>query len=142
MADDRRTSEDGGGDVLTLHHQVGGVTVIAEGTTCQGNLKGDTGVQIDGVLDGEVECGSVVIGSTGIVKGKVIGDTVYVAGTVEGEIVTKALKVKRTAQIDGDLAVSGSMSVSDGARVDGTIRMSQTKPQLKAISGEKGDANA
>lgn len=138
MSDKREKSkkED---EVLTLTHKVGGFTVIANGTTCTGNLKGDSTIHIDGELEGDIECHSITVGKTGVVKGKVIGENVFVMGRIEGEVITDALRLKDSAQVDGDLTVRGKMSMENGARIDGAIRTRASKPKLRAIDGTKSE---
>lgn len=114
-----------------------GSSFIAHGTTCQGNLKSEQDIYVDGRLEGDAHCRSITIGKTGFVKGTIIGDTVQVSGSIEGYTVAKTLRVMATAQVNGELTVHGNLSVEDGAQVDGTIKMGKPKSAANESKGRE-----
>lgn len=139
MFENRETRKDDVGDADRHLKRAGAgpFTIIAEGTACQGKLKSENAIHIEGSLEGEVESNSVVVGENGFVKGKVIGEVVFVTGRIEGEIHAKALRLAHSAEVNADLTIRGTMSIDNGARLDGRISMSESKPKLKAIEGDR-----
>ena len=66
-------------------------TLIGEGTVFEGKLKSDAGIRIEGQITGNVESiGDVTVGEKGIVKSNISARNVIVAGTVHGNVITKA----------------------------------------------------
>lgn len=148
MFDTRETTMDTAGEKLARPSDKGGrrVTVLAQGTTCVGSLHGEDTIHIDGYLEGELEGYLVVVGASGRVKGKIVGEAVYVDGEVDGEIIAAALTLTQAALVEGHLTVTGKMSVAEGARIDGTIEMNPGRPKNGKIGegtpSSRGDAGA
>lgn len=105
-------------------------TVITKGVVLSGALKGDGVVQIEGVVEGELELnGSVIVTSTGLVKGPVAADVVRVAGCIEGSVSARDhLRLERTGTIQGDVS-TGSLVVEDGGLLNGRSTMVKAPPK-------------
>ena len=106
-------------------------TVIAKGITLSGALQGEGIVQVEGTVEGEVNLkGSIIVTSTGLIKGPVEADSVRIAGCVEGNITAHDhLRLERTGTIDGDVSTV-SFVIEDGGRLNGrsTMVKAQKKP--------------
>lgn len=98
-------------------------TVIAEGITFTGVIRGEGNVQIEGRLEGEIDLkGGVTVVTTGVVQGPITADAVRVAGGVEGSITAREhLCLERTGSIHGDVATA-SLVVENG-RLNGSSTM-------------------
>lgn len=98
-------------------------TIIAQGITFTGVIRGEGNVQIEGRLEGEIDLnGGVTIASSGEVKGPISADAVRVAGSVDGSITARDhLCLERTGAIHGDVATA-SLIVENG-RLDGSSTM-------------------
>ncbi len=98
-------------------------TVIAQGITFTGTIRGEGSVQVEGRLEGEVDLkGSVVVAPSGMVKGPITADAVRVAGDVQGSITAREhLCLERTGGIHGDVTTA-SLIVENG-RLDGSSTM-------------------
>lgn len=98
-------------------------TVIAQGITFTGVIRGEGSVQVEGRLEGEIELkGCVVVAAGGMVQGPITADTVRVAGDVQGSIVAREhLCLERTGGIHGDVTTA-SLIVENG-RLDGNSTM-------------------
>ena len=98
-------------------------TVIAQGITFTGTIRGEGSVQVEGRLEGEVDLkGSVVVASGGMVQGPITADAVRVAGDVQGSITAREhLCLERTGSIHGD--VSTCSLVVENGRLDGSSKM-------------------
>jgi cytoskeletal protein CcmA (bactofilin family) len=78
---------------------------------------------------------SVTVGNGAKVKGTVYGETVEVAGTVEGKIEAKKVVLTSTAHMAGDV-VHQDLMIASGAFIDGNCRpdfgKTATKPAAVA----------
>lgn len=102
-------------------------TFIANDVTVSGDLCGTGDVMIEGTVNGKIKLnGTVTVAEAGFVKGPIIAVSVYVAGSVEGNIATKdCLRLEMTGSVTGDVVV-GSFIIEDGANFNGRSHM--TKP--------------
>ena len=98
-------------------------TVIAQGITFTGTIRGEGNVQVEGRLDGEIDLkGGVVVADGGTVQGPITADAVRVAGEVQGSITAREhLCLERTGGIHGDVTTA-SLIVENG-RLDGSSTM-------------------
>lgn len=110
-------------DAFDVMSQQKAGTVIAQGMTFTGTLRGEGDVQIDGRLEGEVELkGSLTINVGGEVSGPVSADVVQVAGVVQGDIVAReSLRLEQSGTIHGDVSTL-SLTIEKG-RLDGRSTM-------------------
>jgi|GEM_PF-457852 len=90
-------------------------TVIAEDVEIVGTIKSEHNIQIDGKLNGDLNCtGNTVIGSTANIKGNISSNCVTVLGQVNGNIIAKdKIDLKTSAYVNGDVR-SKRMTVEDG----------------------------
>lgn len=105
-------------------------TYITKGTTIKGNIETEGGVDIIGVVEGDVSCGGkLIIGGT--IKGNVTAGEVYAnAAKVEGEIITEgSVKIGVGSVVVGNVtagsavvagAVNGDIDVQGPVIVDST----------------------
>lgn len=98
-------------------------TIIAQGITFTGVIRGEGNVQVEGRLDGEIDLkGGVVVAAGGMVQGPITADAVRVAGDVQGSITAREhLCLERTGGIHGDVTTA-SLVVENG-RLDGSSTM-------------------
>lgn len=89
---------------------------IVTGTTIVGDIKANNDIRIDGMLEGTLTCqGRVIIGSTGMVDGKVDCTNAVIEGKFKGELkVKELLNVKESAEITGNI-VTDKLLVQAGA---------------------------
>ena len=108
-------------------------TVIAQGVTLKGTLRGEGVVQVEGVVEGEFDLtGAVIVAETGLIRGPIKADVVRVAGRVEGSVQAREhLRLEPTGSLDGDVTTA-SLVVEDGGTLNG--RCTTTKapaPELE-----------
>jgi cytoskeletal protein CcmA (bactofilin family) len=99
-------------------------SLIGADCSFSGDIVSEGEVQIDGQLDGDIRCRSLIIGEQGSVTGEIRAETVSVLGTVTGQISARAVSLARTARILGDIA-HDSLSVEVGAYVEGRFNRLQ-----------------
>ena len=90
-------------------------TIVTEDVEIVGTIKASSSLQIDGKLNGDLNCTSnVVVGASANVKGNLSVNSATVHGHVNGNIVAKDLiELKTSARINGDVKAKRLM-VEDG----------------------------
>ena len=95
--------------------------VIGEGAKIKGEIKEENEITIQGNVDGDIECKNLIIGQTGSVKGKIKAETLYVEGSIEGEInVQELLKLMSSSYISGKISY-GSVQINEGGKLIGEL---------------------
>ena len=95
--------------------------IIGEGATIKGEIKEENEIIIQGNVDGDIECKDLIVGKTGSVKGKIKADTLYVEGSIEGEInVRELLKLMSSSHISGKITY-GSLQINEGGKIVGEL---------------------
>ena len=115
----------------------GTLSYLGTEVTVTGNIGGQGNLHIDGRVDGDVNCASLIIGNSGQVNGNITADDAKIAGSVTGTVAAKVLTIEASARITGDLSYD-SVSVETGAQVDGRVkRLTRDEPAaLKLIASE------
>lgn len=101
---------------------------INEGTQIKGDIVSSGFFRIDGNIEGNISKPSkVVLGKTGVIKGKLICEDADVEGRFEGNLnVSGTLTLKSTAHIEGEVVV-GKLAVEPGATFNATCTMHGSK---------------
>jgi cytoskeletal protein CcmA (bactofilin family) len=116
---------------------------IGKSTNIKGEVVSKADFRIDGKLEGSVETtGKIVIGSTGVILGKVVCTNADIEGRFNGElVVTELLTLKSSAIIEGDVTVK-KLSIEPGATFNATCSMKTGIKELKASEGKKTEKTA
>ena len=107
-------------------------TVIGKGITLEAALlTGKESVRIDGVFIGDVDLdGSLILGETGSIEGRVGAKYIIVAGLVRGNIECDGiLHVSSTARVYGDIKTS-SIIVDEGGQLNGRYQVGELPAML------------
>jgi len=118
-------------------------SVIGSDVTIKGDISASVDLHIDGTVEGDIKCASLVQGEGSMVQGAIAADTARMSGKVIGSITAKELVILKSAQIQGDVHYD-ALTIEQGAQVDGRFAPnSQTKaakpaaakdPQLQVAS--------
>lgn len=96
-------------------------TTIAEGLKIVGHVTADGLVDVRGQIDGELECVTLIVSQTAIVKATIKAERVQVDGRVEGTITGRDIVLKPGAYVLGDI-YHETLIIESGARFDGNSR--------------------
>ena len=96
-------------------------TVIAEGLRIIGNVSSDGAVQVNGQIDGDLNCTSITVLPKAFINGGVRARTVVVNGKVEGPIVGQDVVLKSQAFVTGDIEAQ-NLFIEPGAHFEGRSR--------------------
>ncbi len=80
-------------------------------------------VVADGHIRGPCCVGRLTVGENGAIEGSVIASELIINGHVEGNLNTERLQLRAHGTIDGEVCYR-TLSVEDGARLNGTCRYS------------------
>lgn len=120
-------------------------SVFGPDISITGDITASADLHIDGSVEGDLSCSSLVQGETSIVKGAVTAETARLAGTVDGSITARELVILKTAKITGDVFYD-ALTIEQGAQVEGrfahrdvkakapTAAQTAAKPEL-AVAG-------
>jgi cytoskeletal protein CcmA (bactofilin family) len=101
-----------------------GATLVSAGTTLKGDISSNSDLRIDGTIIGNINSSAkIVIGSTGIVEGDIIGNHADVVGKVSGNIrVKELLQLRGQSVVTGNL-YAGKLQVEPSATFNGQCHM-------------------
>lgn len=93
-------------------------SVIGSDVTITGNISASADLHVDGTVEGDITCSSLVQGETSSISGAVIAETARLAGHVDGSITARELVILQNARIQGDVHYD-ALTIEQGAQVDG-----------------------
>lgn len=93
-------------------------TVIAEGLKIVGIVTAEGLVEVNGRIEGEVHCTSLIVSRKAQVAGTITAERVVVDGRVEGPIQGGAVILKSQAHVVGDIHHQ-SLAIEKGAYFEG-----------------------
>jgi cytoskeletal protein CcmA (bactofilin family) len=118
----------------TMRPNESGTSVIAVNFQIVGNLSCNDTLNVEGMVEGNIECHSLALGETGTVKGEVRADTVAIKGTFSGAINARVVTLARSAKVTGDIIASETLGIEPGAEFDGTCKRSRATSGSSAAS--------
>lgn len=112
-------------------------SVIGGDVTITGNVDATVDLHIDGRVDGDIRCASLVQGPESKIKGHVTAQTARLSGLVEGSITADELIIESSARITGDV-IYERISIATGGQVEGrfSAKASTQTGELKLIAAE------
>lgn len=93
-------------------------TVIAEGLKIVGSVTAEGLVEVNGQIEGELHCTSLIISRKAQVTGTITAERVVVDGRVEGPIQGGEVVLKSQAHVVGDIQHQ-SLAIDSGAYFEG-----------------------
>ena len=109
-------------------------SILGADVIVTGNISASVDLHIDGRVEGDIACASLVQGEDSLIKGAVVAETAKLAGTVEGSIVARDLTIQASARIAGDVTYE-NLTIEQGSQVEGRFshRLLQVVRQTLAI---------
>jgi cytoskeletal protein CcmA (bactofilin family) len=122
-------------------------SIIDTGLVITGNLQSDRDVQVDGEINGDVNCSHLTVSKGGNITGNIVADEVVIRGKVNGTIHALQVVLQDTAHVESDI-FHNSLIIEQGAIFDGqSQRQADPKAQAqqlraatkKKASGERSE---
>jgi cytoskeletal protein CcmA (bactofilin family) len=98
-------------------------TIIGEGYTFTGDFQGPSVIRIEGKIIGNVNVDSgVILGEKGNIEGNITTKSAIIFGTVNGDMKTTQLEIKKTGHVSGDITTD-TIEIELGAQYNGRLNM-------------------
>lgn len=137
----KQTPDQGGASVSqTAKAAIGGrpasFSVIGGDVVVTGNISASVDLHLDGRVDGDISCATLVQGQDSIVRGAITAETARLAGKVEGSISVRELVIQASARISGDVSYE-TLTMEQGSQVEGHFSLKRpAAPALQAVVNE------
>jgi cytoskeletal protein CcmA (bactofilin family) len=97
---------------------------LGKETLFEGKMTFEGVFRLDGKFEGEIlESGTLIVGETAIVKGKIVLNTIIINGLVEGDVIAKArVEIHSTGKILGTLSTP-ILTINEGGTFEGNCKM-------------------
>lgn len=120
-----------GGNETTL-------SIIASGSTISGDISCAGVLKVEGQIDGSVrQARQVMLAKDGAIRGDVTAHEIVVGGLVDGNVTAAdRLELQPTAVVNGDISTK-SIVVMEGARINGTVKMTELALVSRAPDGRE-----
>lgn len=102
-------------------------SVLGADLTITGDIAASADLHIDGTVEGDIVCTSLVQGETSAIKGAVEAQSARLAGRVTGSITARELVILKTARIEGDVNYD-ALTIEQGAQVEGRFARREDRP--------------
>lgn len=100
-------------------------STIGANTHIKGEIQGDGGLRIDGIVEGTIEItGNLVITESAKVRAEIKANNVSIAGAVQGNVFANRVEIADTGRVWGDMTIK-SLLINEGAYLRGQTFMSQ-----------------
>jgi cytoskeletal protein CcmA (bactofilin family) len=109
-------------------------SIIGEDLTITGNVASKGEIQVDGEIQGDIHCGSLLLGDKSQINGSVIAEDVVVRGKVMGSIRGLRVTLQAQSHVEGDI-FHQSLAIEQGAYFEGKSRRSDDPmADVKSVS--------
>ena len=116
-------------------------SIIGEDLTIKGNITSRGELQVDGQIEGDIRCGSLLLGDKSKVTGGIAAEDVVVRGHVVGSIRGVRITLQAQSQVEGDI-IHQSLAIEQGAYFDGKSRRSDNPLAEIKAPGANGATNS
>ena len=116
VARDQRRERPPADDGLDEH--VGRWTLIDADLTVMGHLLTDGHVEVEGRVEGTINCHSVTVHEGGYVEGTILADTARLLGSVVGPVRANTVTVGKCARVIGNI-FHRTLTIEPGAYLEG-----------------------
>lgn len=117
----------------------GTFSVLGADVTIKGDISASADLHVDGRVEGDITCASLVQGQSSEVVGAIRAETARLSGTVRGSITANELVILKTARIEGDVHYD-ALTIEQGAEVDGRFaHRVHASVHETAVAGDDGE---
>lgn len=102
-------------------------SILAKELSINGDIISSGVIEIEGAIKGNIKGNSVVIRESGVVDGEIKASSVSVYGKFNGLMESDVISIFSKARVVGTISYK-SLSVEDGALIDGQFKQLSKKP--------------
>ena len=105
---------------------------IGKDLLVNGDINCKSDLIIDGRVEGNVSCVSLLVSKTGLISGDISTEDVLVEGTIHGMIKSESVELKDGCTLEGNIS-SRTLAIDHGAIFTGSVRRAKDtdNPKLK-----------
>ena len=86
-------------------------------------MQGASAIRIEGKIVGDVNVeGGVILGEKGSIEGNLVTKSAIIFGTVNGNVKSTQLEIKKTGHVNGDITTD-TLEIELGAQYNGKLNM-------------------
>lgn len=115
-------------------------SIIGEDLAVTGNIVSKGEVQVEGEVQGDIHCASLIIGDKARISGGVVADDVVVRGNVSGSIRGIRVTLQSSSHVEGDV-FHESLAIEQGAFFEGKSRRADEPTAVKQDRGPIKDSS-
>jgi cytoskeletal protein CcmA (bactofilin family) len=104
-------------------------SVIGSDLTIMGNMISKGEIQVDGEVQGDINCLQLVVGEKAKITGGVVAEDVVVRGHVLGSIRGMRVTLQTSSHVEGDI-YHQSLAIEQGAYFEGKSRRAEDPSQV------------
>ena len=95
-------------------------SVLGADTSIKGDISATADLHVDGKVEGDITCATLVQGESGEIVGGISAETARISGMVKGSVSARELVVLKSARVHGDVHYD-TLTIEQGAIVDGRL---------------------
>ena len=107
-------------EIKNLNHS--GRSLVGETLQVEGDLRSSGGVDVAGLINGNVFVSEMTVGDTGSIRGTIEASNIEINGHIEGKITADSVILGKNAIIKGDIFFRQTLKTEEGADIDGYIK--------------------
>jgi cytoskeletal protein CcmA (bactofilin family) len=111
----------------------GSFSVLGPDVTIEGSITAAIDLHLEGRIEGDVACKSLVQGAGSHIRGAVRAETARLAGSVEGAIDAGELVIEASARVTGDVSYD-KLTVEPGGQVNGRFSPRAVAPRVELVA--------
>ena len=115
-------------------------SIIGEDLTIRGNVTSKGELQVDGEIEGDIRCSSLLLGDKSHVTGSVAAEDVVVRGHIVGSVRGLRITLKAQSHVEGDI-FHHSLAIEQGAYFEGKSHCSDDPLTEIMAPGVNGSTN-
>ena len=113
-------------------------SVFGSDVVVKGDISASVDLHVDGRVEGDIKCASLVQGEGSEIAGAVVAETARLAGRVVGSISARELVILKSAVIEGDVHYD-ALTIEQGAQVEGRFAPNSQRHSEVATLIESGE---
>lgn len=121
-------------------------SIIGEDLTIVGNTSSTGEIHVQGKIQGDIHCATLIVGPSAEISGGVVAEDVTVQGRVMGSIRGERVSLQSSSHVEGDV-FHKSLAIEQGAYFEGKSRRSENpvaeapRPEARPAVSLSGHGN-
>src|SRR4051812_17096421 len=112
-------------------------SIIGAEIKITGNIEASVDLMIEGSVEGDISCKTLIVGENGSIKGNIIADRARIGGKVDGVIDARDLAIEASGAFTGE-ATYARLKVATGGIVEGTLKCKrEIEQKLKLVEAKE-----